>query len=108
MFWFQCGGRTLLPGLLQRYWQKDRKLAQAEVESASRGADVEECEGVLVKLVRLAANVAISRSVGIEASSSSAVVDPVLDILGCKRMADSEELVLNAMAATTNLLFYDQ
>lgn len=108
MFWSECGGASSLPSLVQRYWQKDRKLAQTDVESAARGTDVVECEGVLVKLVRLAANVAISRSVGIEVSASSAIVDPLLDILGCKRMAESEELVLNSMAATTNLLFYDE
>jgi len=108
MCWSKCGGATSLPSLMQRYWQKDRKLARTDVESISRGADVEECEGVLVKLVRLAANLAISPSVGIELAATSAVVDPVLDILGCKRMAESEELVLNAMAATTNLVFYDE
>lgn len=108
MFWFECGGATLLPSLLQRYWQKDRKLARTDVESLARGADVTECEGVLIKLVRLAANVAISPSVGTELSASANAVDLLLDVLGCKRMAESEELVLNAMAATTNLLFYDE
>jgi hypothetical protein len=108
MFWFKCGGAALLPSLMQRYWQKDRKLAQAAVESLGRGADAQECEGVLVKLVRLAANVAISRSVGIELAASSDAIDPLLDMLGCKRMTESEELVLNATAATTNLFFYGE
>jgi len=60
-----------------------------------------------VKLVRLLANVAISPDVGDILGSSSAVVDPLLDMLGAKRIGDSEELVLNAVAAVTNLLFYD-
>jgi hypothetical protein len=34
-------------------------------------------------------------------------VDPLLDILGAKRISDSEELVLNVVSAVTNLLFYD-
>mmetsp|Transcript_13446 Transcript_13446/g.22140 ORF Transcript_13446/g.22140 Transcript_13446/m.22140 type:complete len:849 (-) Transcript_13446:172-2718(-) len=106
MFWFSCGGATLLPNLMKRYWQKDRKLAQAE--HLSQSADAHECEGVLVKLVRLAANVAISPSVGIQVAACSDCVDPLLDILGCKRMSENEELVLNATAATTNLLFYGE
>jgi hypothetical protein len=108
MFWFECEGRVVLPSVLQRYWQKDRKLAQAEIESLARGADAVECEGVLVKLVRLAANVAITQSVGMELAASPDAVNPLLDILGCKRMTQSEELVLNTVAATTNLLFYGE
>lgn len=106
IFWFECGGAALLPSLMQRYWQKDRKLAQAGIESVACSTDAQEVEGVLIKLVRLAANAAISPTVGAELAASPAVVDLMLDLLGCKRMADSEELVLNTMAATTNLLFY--
>jgi len=40
-------------------------------------------------------------------SSSSAVVDPLLDMLGAKRITESEELVLNVVAAVTNLSYYD-
>lgn len=108
LFWFECGGAALLPNLLQKYWQRDRRLAQTDVESLARGADVQECEGVLVKLIRLAANAAISRGVGIELAASPAIADLLLDVLGCKRMTESEELVLNTMAATTNLLFYGE
>jgi hypothetical protein len=63
---------------------------------------------VLVKLVRLVANVAISPGVGTEVAAVSDCVDPLLDILGCKRMSENEELVLNATAAATNLLFYGE
>jgi len=68
---------------------------------------MQEIEEVLVKLVRLVANIAISPSVGATIAASSAAVDPLLDILGSKRIGDSEELVLNVVAAITNLLYYD-
>merc|ERR1712151_1300659 len=55
----------------------------------------------------MGANIAISPSVGATIASSSAAIDPLLDMLGSKRIGDCEELVLNVVAAITNLLFYD-
>lgn len=106
VFGFDCEGTALVPQLLGRYWQKDRQFARLELEKgkASGSAEVEE---VLVKLVRLLANIAISTTTGSTLASSSAVVDPLLDMLGAKKIADSEELVLNVIACITNLLFYD-
>eukprot|EP00930_Biecheleria_cincta_P018038 TRINITY_DN14177_c0_g1_i2.p1 TRINITY_DN14177_c0_g1~~TRINITY_DN14177_c0_g1_i2.p1 ORF type:complete len:868 (-),score=162.47 TRINITY_DN14177_c0_g1_i2:21-2624(-) len=106
IFAFDCEGTALVPQLLSKYWQKDRQLARQE-QSSKPGATPKEVEEVLVKLVRLLANIAITKSAGETLASSSAVVDPLLDMLGAKRIGDSEELVLNVVAAVTNLLFYD-
>merc|ERR1712086_495468 len=106
-FAFECEGNTLVPQLLRRYWQKDRQLARLELETGKASTDSREIEEVLVKFVRLLANIAISPSAGSVLASSSAVVDPLLDMLGAKRIGDSEELVLNVVSAVTNLLFYD-
>jgi hypothetical protein len=106
VFGFDCEGTTLVPQLLRRYWQKDRQLAQLELEKG-KASGTSEVEEVLVKLVRLLANIAISPSAGAVLASSSAVVDPLLDMLGAKRISESEELVLNVVSAVTNLLFYD-
>lgn len=106
IFGFDCEGTTLVPQLLRSYWQKDRQLARVELETG-KAAGGQEVEEVLVKLVRLLANIAISPSIGSILASSSAVVDPLLDMLGAKRISDSEELVLNVVSAVTNLLFYD-
>jgi len=83
--------------------------AQDVLEEAqpARGQGAQDCEAALVKLVRLIANVTISPNVGISMSSEASVVDALLGVLGCKRMPESEELVLCATAAITNLLFYD-
>lgn len=107
VFAFDCEGTTLVPQLLRKYWQKDRQLARVELETGKAAAGAKEVEEVLVKLVRLLANIAISPSAGAVLASSSAVVDPLLDMLGAKRIGDSEELVLNVVSAVTNLLFYD-
>eukprot|EP00443_Scrippsiella_acuminata_P001385 CAMPEP_0115301700 /NCGR_PEP_ID=MMETSP0270-20121206/69996_1 /TAXON_ID=71861 /ORGANISM="Scrippsiella trochoidea, Strain CCMP3099" /LENGTH=902 /DNA_ID=CAMNT_0002719591 /DNA_START=1 /DNA_END=2709 /DNA_ORIENTATION=+ len=108
---FDCDMAGLLPVLLERYWQQDRKLAQANsscLTPAGTGPnDAQDTESVLVKLVRLVANVTINGSVGTLVASEASVVDPLLGMLGCKRMPESEELVLSATAAATNLLFYD-
>lgn len=97
---FNCEGIALSAKLLSIYWQKDKEARQL-------GNQSRETEEVLVKLVRLVANIAISTSIGATITCSSAVIDPLLDLLGAKRISDSEELVLNVVAAITNLLFYD-
>jgi len=108
VFAFDCEGASLVPQLLGKYWQKDRQLARLELDKdQGKATGMQEIEEVLVKLSRLLANIAISSTAGSTLASSSAVVDPLLDILGAKRISDSEELVLNVVAAITNLLFYD-
>lgn len=57
--------------------------------------------------VRLIANVAVEPSIGEQLAATATIVDPLLDMLGCKRIAESEELVLNVVAGITNLLYYD-
>jgi len=109
IFMSECNGVMLLSELFQRYWRQDRKLAQAEAVSGQKtqGTDASDTEAVLVKLVRLIANVTISCSTGIQVASSGLIIDPLLDLLGCKKISVSEELVLNSVAAVTNLLYFD-
>jgi len=106
IFAFDCEGTALAPQLLGKYWQKERQLARIERDQAAQG--IKEIDEVLVKLVRLIANIAISATAGSTLASSSAVVDPLLDMLGAKKIMESEELVLNVVSAVTNLLFYDE
>jgi len=106
IFAFDCEGTALAPQLLGSYWRKEREIARGGKDQA--GATVAEVDEVLVKLVRLIANMAISSTAGSTLASSSAVVDPLLDMLGAKKITESEELVLNVVSAVTNLLFYDE
>ncbi|CAK0887433.1 unnamed protein product, partial [Prorocentrum cordatum] len=108
VFAFDCEGTALVPQLLGTFWRKERQLARIELERGQgKSTSMQEIEEVLVKLVRLLANVAISKSAGATLAASSAVVEPLLDMLGAKRIGDSEELVLNVVAAITNLSYYD-
>jgi len=108
MFAFDCEGTSLVPQLLRRYCVKSRELSSVDTECRqSNAAGLHDIDEVLVKLVRLLANIAINASVGATLASSSACVSPLLDLLSAKQITDSEELVLNVVAAVTNFLFYD-
>lgn len=128
---FDVGGRTLFPSLLRRFWFRDRQLAQVREQEAmlldpraqggpqspeeeegksfsSRGRELErECEDVLMKLARLVANLAISPAVGTLIASDPGFVEPLLLILETKRLDQSAELLLHAVAGVSNLFFYD-
>lgn len=96
------GGRALLPRALELYLAKD-----SEHRRGGNAAGTKEAEEVLVKVVRLLANVSISDSIGRDCCAAAAIVSPLLDLLGSKTIAEAEELVLNVVAAITNLCFYD-
>jgi hypothetical protein len=97
-----CGGAALLPRALEMYQAKE-----SEHRRGGNAAGAKEAEEVLVKVVRLLANVSISASIGRDCCASAPVVSPLLDLLGSKTIAEAEELVLNVVAAITNLCFYD-
>jgi hypothetical protein len=102
LFMYDCEGASLLPEMLRHYYAKDVACQRAGDEAGAKEA----CE-VLVKLVRLLANVSIAPSIGTMCAATSAIVSPLLDLLGSKTLASHEELVLNVVAAVTNLLFFD-
>jgi len=106
LFMFECDGAALLQGLLTKYWKMDRQLAIPNSNDETQCAALE-VEDVLTKIIRVIANIGISSSVGATVAATSALVEPLLDILGCKKIQRSEELVLNAVGCATNLLFYD-
>jgi len=85
-------------------WQKDRGCRQLSGQESGRAKEMED---VLVKLVRLLANLAVDQSVGSTLACSSAAVMPLLSILCANQVEYSEELVLNVVSAITNLLSCD-
>eukprot|EP00930_Biecheleria_cincta_P086793 TRINITY_DN76042_c0_g1_i1.p1 TRINITY_DN76042_c0_g1~~TRINITY_DN76042_c0_g1_i1.p1 ORF type:complete len:796 (+),score=112.47 TRINITY_DN76042_c0_g1_i1:348-2390(+) len=100
---FYCQGAVLLQKLLSHYWQRERRLAN--VESGQEA--LKETDEVLVALTRLLGNMAISVDVGTTLASSSTIVDHLINILGAKRIADNEELVLNTVAAIANMSYHN-
>lgn len=69
----------------------------------ARAAPHEDC---LTKVLRLAANLAIHADAGPSLAGQRSVADALLHVLSRHSVARSEELVLNAVCALTNLSFY--
>ncbi|KAF4099616.1 armadillo repeat-containing protein 2 [Onychostoma macrolepis] len=65
-----------------------------------------EREDVLVKLIRLLANLAIHPTVGTALAANALCVQLLLEVLECRCVQESEELVINAVATINNLSFY--
>lgn len=101
-----CAAISLVPEILVAYWQKDQLLVQGK-HGGQPFVTLEDVEGVLVKLVRLVANLAVCDSARSAMASSEDVANSLLGILEAKRIASSEELVLNVVAAITSLLLHE-
>eukprot|EP00899_Mesostigma_viride_P026896 jgi/Mesvir1/7391/Mv19192-RA.1 len=72
-----------------------------------RRALAEEAEAVVVKLVRLFANLAIHGDIGPVLSESQRLAGVIAELLRVHTLQGSEELILNVISAITNLSFYE-
>eukprot|EP01107_Rhizomastix_libera_P006287 TRINITY_DN20391_c0_g1_i1.p1 TRINITY_DN20391_c0_g1~~TRINITY_DN20391_c0_g1_i1.p1 ORF type:complete len:772 (+),score=194.65 TRINITY_DN20391_c0_g1_i1:2-2317(+) len=75
--------------------------------TSSQGASLtsQDAEQVLVKIVRLIANLSVNTEVGQRIASAHGI-DVLITLLETKSIKKSEELVLNVVGAITNLSFY--
>ncbi|XP_020605577.1 armadillo repeat-containing protein 2-like [Orbicella faveolata] len=64
-------------------------------------------EDVLIKAIRVVANLSISPEAGAGLAANEALVDLLIQILDVKDATHSEELVLNTVATLNNLSFYN-
>jgi len=99
------GGVDLLGGILEHYDAQDAELTAAGEEGADkkRARDIAD---VLTKVIRVLANLAIDETVG-PAIAVHGCISRIVDILDRRRIDSSEELVLNAVSAVTNISFYE-
>ncbi|XP_067273748.1 armadillo repeat-containing protein 2 isoform X3 [Pseudorasbora parva] len=81
-------------------------LFQAYQETLSPPEKCHEREDVMVKLIRLLANLAIHPTVGTALAANTLCVQLLLELLECRCVKKSEELVINAVATINNLSFY--
>ncbi|XP_028902982.1 armadillo repeat-containing protein 2 isoform X1 [Ornithorhynchus anatinus] len=65
-----------------------------------------EVEDILIKVLRILANVSIHPNVGAALATDQRIVASLVTILEYKSIDDCEELVINATAAINNLSFY--
>ncbi|XP_077076225.1 armadillo repeat-containing protein 2 isoform X1 [Siphateles boraxobius] len=91
------GGIDVLLDLFQAY---------QETLSSSEQCHAPEKEDILVKLIRLLANLAIHPTVGTALAANTLCVQLLLELLGCRCVKKSEELVINAVATINNLSYY--
>ncbi|XP_073709260.1 armadillo repeat-containing protein 2 [Garra rufa] len=91
------GGIDVLLDLFQVY---------QETPSPPEQCHIPERDDVLVKLIRLLANLAIHPTVGTALAANSLCVQLLLEVLESRCVQESEELVINAVATINNLSFY--
>lgn len=92
------GGIDILLDLFQVY--------QGTPSSPPEQHPAPEREDVLVKLIRLLANLAIHPTVGTALAANPLCVQLLLQVLETRCVQESEELVINAAATINNLSFY--
>ncbi|KAK3097116.1 hypothetical protein FSP39_006506 [Pinctada imbricata] len=91
--------------LMKYYLEQEVKGKESKSDDGEGG--LSKNEDVLIKIVRVVANLAINENVGPVIASNYLCVDLLLSILEFKDISTSEELVLNTMATINNLSFYD-
>eukprot|EP00127_Corallochytrium_limacisporum_P005942 Clim_evm19s215 gene=Clim_evmTU19s215 len=89
------------PGLTGTY----KNEGPVETAQTGAGAPQTECEDLLVKMVRVLTNLAISPEFGPELAKAQPV-GGVVSILAVKSLQCSEEMILNAVAFMHNLSYY--
>merc|ERR1711871_598523 len=100
-----AGGVDLLGGILETYDDQDAKL-EDNTEAPPDKKKARDIADVLTKVIRVIANLAIDEEVG-PSIALHGCTQRVVDILDRRRIDTSEELVLNAVSAVTNISFYD-
>ncbi|XP_043543026.1 armadillo repeat-containing protein 2 isoform X2 [Chiloscyllium plagiosum] len=103
---------TLLT-LFQTYHELDVKVkitpAKAQNKNeidGSKNQRLSEVEDILVKLIRVIANLSISTEVGSAFCGNQNCVDLLIKVLECKTIEKCEELMMNAAATINNLSYY--
>lgn len=87
--------------------QQQQHGQQAALTTTSTSCGKASAEDVLVKLLRLLGNIAIDQEAGAALAANAAMAELVLGVLHAYDFDRQEELVLNAVAALTNLVFYN-
>jgi hypothetical protein len=89
--------------------QEQQQAVITQQQSGSTGAGgLVAAEELLVKLLRLIGNTAIDETAGTALACSEAAVQLMIGVLQEYEFEQQEELVLNAVAALTNLVFYQE
>ncbi|XP_006815976.1 armadillo repeat-containing protein 2-like [Saccoglossus kowalevskii] len=98
----------ILLGVFKTYFKLDVKELQEKLSPSKKDQNKSsnKVEDVLIKLVRVIANLSINQDIGPVISSDVQCVDLLLQILEYKDVLQCEELVLNTVATINNLSYY--
>ncbi|XP_071492029.1 LOW QUALITY PROTEIN: armadillo repeat-containing protein 2-like [Diadema antillarum] len=94
-----------LQGSIRRYFAKD--LRESHSEPVGDTEPDGSTEDVMIKLIRVVANLSINPDIGPLIAANETCVDLLMQVLESKDIHHSEELVLNALITINNLSFYD-
>ena len=75
---------------------------EAEEDHGSSGNS----EDVVIKIIRVIANMSINSEVGSQVAAMPEIYDNLTDILATRTIQDNEELVLSTLATMNNLTYY--
>lgn len=101
-------GVEVLMEVLQFYaarYSDARNDSEDEKDGRRHASEGEQSMEVLIKLVRVVANLAISADVGAQLNASESL-SPLLEILEVAQRAGDEEIMLNAVSCITNVSYY--
>ncbi|NXD79997.1 ARMC2 protein, partial [Halcyon senegalensis] len=109
-FFKEQGSITTLISLFQTYHELDLNSQKWCREKGEEGKNhpkhPSEAEDVLIKLIRVLANLSIHPSVGAALAAAHRVVELLVTVLEYKSVDDCEELVINAATTINNLSYY--
>ncbi|KAM9297532.1 armadillo repeat-containing protein 2 [Morus bassanus] len=109
-FFKEKGSVNTLISLFQTYHELDLNAQKWYHERGGEGKKhpkhPSEAEDVLIKLIRVLANLAIHPSVGAALAAAHRIVELLVTVLEYKSVDDCEELVINAAATINNLSYY--
>nr|XP_020657010.1 armadillo repeat-containing protein 2 [Pogona vitticeps] len=93
--------------LFQSHWEIDcnSKLLKDDGEFKNL-KHPSEAEDVLIKLIRVIANLSIHPTIGVSLATNHQIVALLITVLEYKSVGESEELVINTTATINNLSFY--
>ncbi|NWV03769.1 ARMC2 protein, partial [Ptilonorhynchus violaceus] len=99
-----------LTSLFQTYYELDLNAETWYHDRKGEGKNhlkrPSEAEDVLIKLIRVLANLSIHPSVGASLAAAHRVVELLVTVLEYKSVDDCEELVINAATTINNLSYY--
>ncbi|OXB67979.1 hypothetical protein ASZ78_006615, partial [Callipepla squamata] len=109
-FFKEKGSVDTLISLFHTYHELDlneeKRCHERRREEKSNPKHPSEAEDVLIKLIRVLANLSIHPSVGAALAAAHRVVELLLTVLEYKSIEVCEELVINAATTINNLSFY--